>query len=1098
MVIEKAAQEEGYTKLSIEDTIDGYIPPTIDTNKDEEGATWEDAANVSSPFGIPYNNPELAYKASWAQGGVDINDPTYKKLLEEAKDPGTKKALYEATSIEHALAISETRKEQEESTERLNNEPLAVNLGMQLTMSMASPSTLLPLGLIGNTAKLGGRVNKIVKGVGAGAVGGAVANTLDEAAFDAQGMHYNYLTAAAIGMGFGGILGGIGGALDGVNAETHAFNLSKDGDTFTKDFERDPNIITTIKDGVLKISPTVPDKQRKGWIDHIPALGKWFKSDVNHVLQSDSSILRGEMLKWASGTIANRDNEGNVIPTQWNAQNDKSIAKGYYNTLIMNTKEEHRKAVESGYKGTYDEYVKDVSKTYTNAITKQESIVYNKLKQSIDDITAKYKAEKKARQDEHDSTQEAFVIEKDGTHRPMTEEEYIATTEGVEGAIPEGRIAIKGKTKKQKAEFKKQLDKEYDTAMREEITATRDKLYSENEVKFEGADSIVAGSEHYREYYKSMLNEARASKVSGVENIPNGRLYRPRVWDFEQARKLPEAEVRAILTKAISSHPQQSGATADDIYKMVDHVYKNLQSKAFDLDNLTTTFVAPKELPFEGMLKNKKIKVDESLLGPLLKDHLGDVSGAYSFKMSGRIAGSKVLDGKDINEYVKELSDKLISEGKYTHDELKALVRIIEDTFSTLRMNQQGNTPGWQFARTLGSYNSLRLGGGFGGNQFIELASNLVMNGITSLVNGRFSSTWKNAGAMLYKGKAPDDELLQSMIASGYLDTALHDHRINRYADTEAGLNPGLIENTMNGLNNKMMNINGMKYFTAVMEDQAGGYIMTNISRMANKSKLTYIEEARLARWGMTHQEAKELSKDMDMYYNPKEGRLELNKFSENNRQKFQQAIQNGLDEIIIQGDSIHLPNWMKAPTPIVRLLTQFMRFPMVAQETLLRRGMREDQARFVGGIVASTITYMGLKYIREQASIAAGFTDKTDAKYDYFDKHFGDEAIKRAILGSFNYNANLGFMSSLVNYAALATGNPSLGKDYQYDKGVSALLGPSGSLADDFIKMSSMGADMLAGKPVHSEKAQMILKSGTPFLSLPLISEGVNAFIKN
>lgn len=1164
---EDIAQEQGATISTVGEQGQEILP--VDNGLPE--STMSNYFDVVSPFGVIYQNPELRYRSTMNQGGVDINNPEFTKLFEEADGEG-KVALSEATSMEHAYAIAGRRREFQESSEIIAQDPLLVQIGMGLVPALASPTTVLPLGAIGNTAKIGMMVNKLGKvgaGVAVGAATGATANVIDESLFEAQGMQYNYLTAAAIGMGFGGLLGGVSGALSGPYAKNHAKNLSAEGDTFTKDFANDPSIeVRFDENGIIQVVGTEDvGQQSKFGLDYIPYFGKYFRSDVHTVYQGENSAMRSEMTKWANATVSRKDSKGNVVANTWNAQNEKAVVQGYHNTARMNVKDIYSTAKRSGeYKGSYDDFIADVSREYTLAGSKQENDVLTKLYPMAEGLKVQggYKAQKALgdyqqpvpfTRDEtgkfNDLTEaQAIQLEENrailtqyeadtapireqntqvdnaintymdqaraegkfaANNKPDTarlEAEYRQSLEDTIGqsrqAIPEvdlphairdTDVQLRERSKAEMAEFKEELKAttkaEYDAQYKE----MRDKLYAEHPPMFKGSQAIQKAATEFQGYHGKVRKAGINSNLKELVNTAEGKLYRARAWNFEGIKNgdIDEATAKASLHKALASHPNQANYTAEQLTTSVDVIYEKLQVGAFDLKSLTTTYAMPNNLPFEGMLQSRQWKLDESQLGDLIKDNLEDVTGAYSYKMSGRVAVGKVTDGKEWEEYMDEMWERIRESGNVSDEEVKAFQRTVEDTVGTLRMNTMSGTPAWTWTRNLMSANSARLGGGFGGNQFIELAANIAMNGMSSLVNGRFKATWQGAGSMLYRGRAPEDEFTQAMVASGFLESALHTSRINRQTDAEMGLNPGMLEKNLHGVQDMVMKANGMRYFTAVMEDYAGGSIMTQIIDMSKKTQLGNAEIARLARWGLSPEQAKSLGADFGKHYDPKAGKFDLDQFTPENQSLFQMAIQNGVSEMVVQGDSIHTPNWMKTPGPMLKLMTQFMRFPLIAQETLLRKGMQEDQARFVGGIIASTATYMALKYTREQASIAAGFTQEIDAKYDYFGFD-SEDARRRGVLGSFNYNANLGFMSSLWNYGALLTGNPDLGKDYQYDKGVSAAFGPTVSWANDFIKLTTSAYNGEFG----TDKDQMILKGGAPFLSLPIISEGFTSMIKD
>jgi len=1053
----------------------GTLPSAPDKGRE---STSEDYWNTLNPIGLVYNNPTLRYSSAQDDSStLDTQDPQFQEIYKEA-DRELKGEMIGARSVSHALKIAERRGIQQESLRAIGNDGIGTQLLYGAIPALASPTSLIPVaGVAGKAFQIGNTVSKIVKiskMATVGAITGATANVLDEAIIEQQGMEAHKLSAGLIGAAFGGTLGVIGGALSGPYSKTHAVAMSKEGDTFTKDFDVDPNIRTEVdENGVLQIVemkeeyPTDVVRQKKFFTDYLPLLGKFLRSDVNTVYQSPSSVLRAEMTKLSSGTVAMKDSAGNVIPTPLNAVNDLKSADGMFMRYNKQIEESYNTAKQDeGFKGSYDDYIDEVSEIYTKAAMEQEKAVYGKIEETTKEIRDTLTAEMKA------ETAQVTQLYKETQKNNKT-------------------------TRKALKKDLEAIDEAYRAKLDEEIRARVDKIYEDTPVEFKGRKQQVEAANKYKEYFQESLKKSQEVGIKELQGLSYNRLYRPRVWNFKKIKKMPETEVKSTIREALEAHPAQKGFNKEQMDKAVDYIYTALSNSTFDLNHLRTSWLVSKDVPFSKMLRDRKLKVDETKLGALLKDNLQDTTAAYHYKIKGRQALAKrlnIVDKESADAYMKDLRKRLQEEGNiFSEEEFKAFERTIKDITGDLRMNTLADTPEWTWVRNLSTYNSARLGGGFGGNQFIEMISNMVFNGISALTSGRLRASFRNAGELLYtKGKV-DDEFTNAMVNSGFMESALHTHRVNRFSDGEQGFNSGWLENTLNGLNDKMQKLNMMRYFTAAMEDHKGGMIMEQLKTMAKKKKLSSTEVERLGRWGFTHSDTKEFAEDLAKYYSPKEGRLELDKFSPKNQQKFQQAIQNGVSEMVVQGDSLHVPNWMKTPGPMLKLLTQFMRFPLIAHEVLLRKGMQDEQAKMLAGIISSTLTYMGLKYVREQAAIQAGIIHPMDAKYDYYgyDK---DEAIMRGIMGSMNYNAQLGMLANLWNIGANASGNPELGRDYASNNQLEAFMSPTfGGTAADILALTRSAANGELG----SERDLMRAKSAIIMNNLPLIDEAFKAVIK-
>jgi hypothetical protein len=1007
-----------------------------ETTEQQPLGYMESYFNAVNPLGVVYNNPKLRYNIEEDfKPKLDVDDPMFKSLY-EAADADEKRALLGATSVSHAMKIAERRDIQRKSLEIVNQDPLVVQFAVGAIPALLDPVNAIPIGGAAaktfSVFKTANKLSTVAKVAGTTAVVGGVSNALSEAAFGAQGMETHYMSAFFFGAAFGGTIGGIGAALHGPYGTQMANAMTSK--EFENDFNIEPSPNITVQDGVVKVERAqgVEDigKQTSFGMDTIL---DFVRSDGDIVYQSNSLEMRKEASKITTASVSLKDQNGNTIPTPKTGEDDKIAARGILNGTIDNVTKAYNEAKESGYKGSREDFVQEVTDVYVQAANNQEFEAYRIAQQKTQDFV------------------DANTID----------------------GVLDKKVASKVEST-----FRKELNK----------------AYEELEVKFNHKlDAVNRAAEEYRAYYSKMLERGQQRGVTGLKDVNPNKIYRPRTYDYKKVKEFTSDEVYTMVRDGLASHPNQAGVASSTIDLAAQELTEHLMKGSFSLDYLTTSFVATDRVPFDAMLKQRKWKIDENKIRPILRDNLDEVTGAYHYKMSGRQALGYVYGHDDMQKISQDFEDRLIAEGsKHTARELQAYNRLLEDLVGTLRMNQLSDTPKWTFTRNLASFNTARLGGGFGGNQFIEAASAVLMNGANGILDGRFGTVLKTSAKALFGNKEVEDDFAKALVNMGYLDSVLYQHRASRMADDDFGFNSGAIENTLQGFNEKLMKYNGVRYFMGVMEDMTGGAIMEQITKLSKSSSIGGADKARLARWGLTERDAKAIAKDIEKYYNPKEGRFELDKFSEANRDKLQLAISRGIREVVVQGDSIHLPAWMKAPGAATKLFTQFMRFPLIANNILLKRGMTEDKARLIGGAIASTMTYMGLKYLREQASIALGFTEEVDAKYDYFGFN-GEENRMRALQESLNYTAQLGMFTTGWNLGATTLGFPELGRDYANNRQAEALFGPTfgGTIPDVLSIMSD------AAQGEFNERSALKTKSLMLGNNLPLINEGMKYMIE-
>lgn len=994
------------------------LPSTLGMPVQRESSA-EDYWNIVNPAAIPYNNPTLKFNASTdIVGDLGFNDEDFQAVYSRA-DTATKRAMLQANNKNDALKIADRREIFMDSMRATEEDGMMTQLGMSLLPAVASPSSLLPAGSVFKAAQIAKTTSRLQTGLLFGSVGagtGAIANVMDEALFDLQGMPTNYLGAAGMGAIFGGFLGGLGGALSGPQSKNIANAIAPENDTFTRDYTTDPSVILELdENGIHKIADI--GQMDKSLIDRIPWIGEALRSDVHTVYQSDSSLLRGFMARMSDPTVALKDSQGNLVVNKKTAKNFQRELKGFHNNLTDEVSQLHEMARSEGYTGNIETFNEDIWKFLVDEMNKQKNALVEYKNQSIAGMP----------------------------------------TEGLDEA---GKRAL----------FKKVRDAEKE-------------FYDNYTINF-GDSHIGKAAESHRIYFERMLKQGQAIGLKGVKDIHPNRLYVPRTYNYKGIHRgtISQEVLRAEVRAGLEHDRRNSGMSVGELEDAVEGIVQMLNESSFDLNNLTTSFMV-KDLPFEGRLKQKKLYLNESKMPNVLNSNLGDLTGAYHYQMQGR-QGLQFAFGTDkVEEVMKLVRQEHLDKGIiFAEKEVQAFERTVQDVLGTLRMNQLADTPSWTFTRNLTSYNSARLGGGFGGNQFIELVSSIAMQGTKALMSGRLLKSLGSTKDLLYMKRGTKDEFTQFLINSGYMENALHTSRINRYADTESGFNSGWLENKLNFLNDKLMKYNGMRYFLGVMEDYTGGAIVTQL-------KSGNMPLKRLARWGLSEADAKNLSARLKEVTKGEE--WDLGALTQLERDQLQLAITKGIEEIVVQGDSIHLPAWMKAPGQFTKVLTQFMRFPLVAQETLLRRGMKDEQAQLVAGVFSSIATFMAIKYLREQAAMATGSVHPIDAKYDY--ENFSEDDWLRVTGEALNYTAPLGFMTSIWNYGAVAVGSPELGREWQSKNGMSSLLGPSGGLGEDLIQLMRSGAK----GELTTERDFKRFRSLVPFMNLPLIKEGSDIIIQ-
>jgi hypothetical protein len=122
--------------------------------------------------------------------------------------------------------------------------------------------------------------------------------------------------------------------------------------------------------------------------------------------------------------------------------------------------------------------------------------------------------------------------------------------------------------------------------------------------------------------------------------------------------------------------------------------------------------------------------------------------------------------------------------------------------------------------------------------------------------------------------------------------------------------------------------------------------------------------------------------------------------------------------------------------------MLQFLRYPMAATETLLARGIDENVARWVAATMTSTFMMASVMYTREQAAIAMGAMDESEAKYANFWED--EEAAVKLFAGAFGKAGTLGPLDIVASKLSPLTGIPMPGHEYAQKDVLNALMGPT------------------------------------------------------
>lgn len=1076
----------------------------------ETKASMSDYLKTMSSTTFAFDEPQVSPE-TYTEGSLDFEDKSFDNYFNSLPLEIQDTILDKADNNQDAMRIASRQLQVVESERRIANDSLPKELLYGLSASMLNPSSLvMAIPFVGGITKLGQLSEAATKLIYTGSrlkdfgVAGASAGLLnmgDEAFRGAEGLQTHYISAGAAGVLLGGGLQVISNQLGGLYKMNTADSLfSKDKDTYTKDFDTDPDV--TLDLGKVEGEPVkvVPPKMTKTLIEKVPGIQKLFASDLSKLYQSDNPAIRWAASRLSAPTVALKDTKGDYVPVSKNGVDYKKSLDGIRNTWQGDYSGIFKKMKKdpNAPRMSYKDFSKQVYTTHVQESNRLANKAYDEFN---DTFTTMKKASKEAIRAENRKIRMSLLGFKDkgnkkveGTldkigeeyKRAVSPEEYNpeADLEAMLAKIsPERFTTIRPKAKEIK-EAEKEATERLEREYQEWRMKMLDKFYAENKREFKGNKYVNEAAERTSKYFDDMLKQGHNLKIKELADIRTGRLYTTRQYNLQALKDntLNRDQVEDLIReglkgiKANRNILKNAGTLNKTVSNLTDKLYDMASSK-----DITTSFMHSKELPFDTYLKSRKVKLDESKMGDLIVNDISDIIGRYHYKMAGRYSVHYAFGTDDLTEVTKMVKEQAKASGNAIVDpeEFKALGRTVEDLLGTLRMNALSGTPKWSFTRNLMTYNSLRAGGRFGINQAIELMGIASMH----LVKGQLlksNKSFKEVSDILYRETTPNDGFNRFLLNSGYLETALRTDKINRYADTELGFNAGTFERVLQKGSDIQMKANGMRYLTAVSESLVGGAVVDYLKKGTATPKM-------LARWGITKDDAFNLANALNTHCN--EGRWDIDKLEEPLRDKLQLAISRGVSEYVVQGDSIHVPYWMKDAGAGTKLLTQFLRFPLIANEVLLRRGLTQEQAEFAVGILGSVIGGVTLNYFREQAAVNLGLIKERDRKYDYSDP----DQLKGSIIQALNYSANLGLLTTGINYSGIALGYGEMGSDWQ-SKGIGGLAGINYSTVDTTVRLIQ---DFASGDGIDNERDEKRIRGLIPFMSLPLIKESADYLIE-
>lgn len=898
-------------------------------------------------------------------------------------------------------------------------------------VGIIDPVNALPVGgVLFKTAgawKTYDRLNRIAKAGIIGAGTGMVSNVAAESLLGAQGFETDYVSAAYMGALLGGGVSSFAAGITSPTLGTKMANTLVDKNEYLDHLEVDTSIKSTTEftPGATPLFKTgVPKAPDGGFL-----FPKVLKSDMQIMAEHTNKDVRAFGYMIASPTNAARDASGNPIAIKDTAMDRVTQWSGDKQTTDLEVTNLFSEARQKGYQGNFDGYQVEISTSYREAANRQARDVSILVENKLDE----------------------------------------ARRSGIEG--------------EELATIKQQVVND---------------AYEVTPIEFRGNnEAVTKGAEVYRQYYAKHLDRMQKLGMDKVQDIHPNRVYMPRVYNNDNIRTMDKVSLKDRIRESVKNDPanREIAKNAADLESVVEDLTTTLKNIASKESFLDYSYIAPKELPLASHLKSIKIKLDDATMGDLLIQDAQNLAGLYSYKMTRQQAIQYKFGTTDLDtirdKFIKPVEQSIIDSG----GDMKVVTNMensFKDLIGTLRMAPDGNSLAHQFSRITGGYDSLTMGGSFGFNSIAEFPTAMWATGFKNVFNGQYGKSIGAVKDVLFKEtKAKNWEFANELVSLGHMTDALRASNAQRMADMDQHFSAKSFEKGLNKGVETMFKFNGLRATTAGLEAIVSSNAISdipNLSKALLSGSMSPTEANRIARWGLDAKDLHSLAKTIEDSATFKDGKLQelgLEKWPQSDVDNLSMMTNRVIDESVIQVDTVHIPTWMKMPKPMTKLLTRFLRYPIAAHGILLQRGMTDDKAGLISNVAGGIMMFGMFKYLQEQAQVAVGDKDKSDAKFDVFND---DEAWGRLITKSMNYSGGLGATTVILDHATTLFGQEQLGTEYR--QGGLSLLGPTAGRIDS---IQTLGRALGEGEWTGT-KDYNALKSFIPGATAPGVSELLNA----
>lgn len=1070
----------------------------------------EAGLTVGNAFYQQAANPELRGNNNYDDEAFSWSAPETQQFLKDlqTEDPRLLNGLHRANNQEY-LELMVARNRDGLEAERTFAEHPVMSGVSAFAGAIADPTILVP----GSLLYRGAKSLSTMKGIATGTTLGATANVAAEFELDAlTSNRADYGNAILWGASAGGLLGGLHNLVGNAG-----IRQQQAADLLTKPDQIELGLRKSAGDTSPEVAdiPTakdMPDESDYGnqiWGHLKPRvrgqLSKFNISSVSRLAATKYHAFNDMAAKLVRSPYARQaeiiDEAGNTvtvpIPQGVTAQDIKFRLKTQLNIFDAHLEDSYRAMRNEGYRGSQKEFSNLVEQERKAAVQEALDEVYDEL----DAMDAAYRIPQEQLQAEFDKMfKEAndrllTRLNKRFAEGKIDETQYRTFLERDQRKITE-RINTALETKSRNAKMPMQ---EYNKAFNE--------LVNKREINTSRMHPEVKKSvDAMTDYYRAVAKKGREVGLKLDDESSN--LYHTRRWNLDAIRKLPKAEVMARLKRAIGKHRvnvrNMEGMSKKNrtklINKLAESMYKKLSNTELMRDVAKSDLIKTTYTPLGSNLKIKARLLDSELDG-LLHKGTNDILSNYNYQMSGRIGLHAVIGDKNVQDVVNDISQQARLEGA-TPKEIEILsadlLHQMESILGTASIPKNPNGFTQTATRMLGKFEYGVFGGGFGFNALFELGAGAMAHGLRNTM-----ANLRPALHAVRKGmvEGPDKyKFIQDALSLGAAHEFYNINMISRMDDIDSMFSSNSVERALDEANRFVTKYSGLSHITTMYRVAALGAgtvdLIKNAKRYAKSGKINKGYMDKLARYGLQPDDLLWIAEQPVLSKSRQLVDFQFEKWDNPKRvEKFQIAATAMMDDAVLTGDTTLLPRLFSSTNPMAQMMTKFLRFPTLAYEQLLRKGVAEDPAKFMVGVMTSASMASMIYYLREAALIELGAVDEADAKYQILDKDgdFDDEALQRLALVVLTKMPQASFMADAIKGSAQLTGTEIMGSNEFKQDLVSANLGPS---IQRILDLSENIPKILNGD-FSKKDAYYMAKSYTLFQNLLTIDQIYNPIIK-